>query len=58
MAFRNTPCFLEWVLVSTFTVQKYPFFVTLGGLPVGFRIPSCLFNLPITNLLWKYYIQI
>jgi len=50
MAFRNTPRFLEWVLVSTFKVQLYYFFVTLGGQPIGFRRSSWFLNLPITAL--------
>jgi len=34
MAFRSTPRFLKWILDSTFKVQKYIFFVTLGGQPL------------------------
>ncbi len=50
MAFLNTPRFFEWVLVSTFRIQQYYYFITLGGQPVGFRRPVCIFcllNLPI-----------
>jgi hypothetical protein len=39
LAFRISPRSLEWVLVSTFKIQLYYFFVTLGGQPFGFRRP-------------------